>query len=407
MRRRSYLGAAIVVLGLVMSGGAAQAIAPTWKLQTTRNPPGATSSLLNGVSCPTARTCEAVGTYTDAGGHTATLAERWHHRRWEIQSTPDPVGATSSVLNGVSCRRGKACEAVGSYVDAGGATLALAEHWNGRRWEIQTIPSPGGATSSVLNGVSCSAANACTAVGSYINGTDTLTLADRWNGTSWTAQSTPNETGTFGGPAPNVLTGVSCPASSACTAVGSFTDIDVNSDVCPVTMGWNGTTWQPQGGVCPGTNPQLMMGPDAILAGVSCTAASACTAVGRYLNFGDELLLAARWDGTSWTMQATPDPSSGTLVPESNLFNGTSCATVSACTAVGTFADVNGQLTLAEHWNGVSWEIQPTIDPQASPVFANVLNGVSCPARRLCTAVGSYIDSSSGDTVTLAERYSG
>ncbi|MEA2314573.1 MAG: hypothetical protein QOI03_1265, partial [Solirubrobacteraceae bacterium] len=48
---------------------------------------------------------------------------------------------------------------------------------------------------SVLSGVSCTTASACTAVGYYVNSAGTrLTLAERWNGTSWATQTTPNPT---------------------------------------------------------------------------------------------------------------------------------------------------------------------------------------------------------------------
>jgi hypothetical protein len=62
-----------------------------------------------------------------------------------------------------------------------------------------------------LEGVSCSSAKACTAVGS--SGNDTL--AERWDGRNWAVQSTLNPvTGTYF----SELVGVSC--SSACACCG-------------------------------------------------------------------------------------------------------------------------------------------------------------------------------------------
>ena len=54
----------------------------------------------------------------------------------------------------------------------------MAERWNGTAWAMQSIPNPNG--SGQLNGVSCTSASACTAVG-YYGGY--VTLAERWNGT--------------------------------------------------------------------------------------------------------------------------------------------------------------------------------------------------------------------------------
>jgi hypothetical protein len=84
---------------------------------------------------------------------------------WAIQASVNPAGATTSPLQGVSCSAATACTAVGYYINTKGANLTLAERWNGTSWAIQATPNPGGAQRSELLGVSCSAATACTAVG--------------------------------------------------------------------------------------------------------------------------------------------------------------------------------------------------------------------------------------------------
>ena len=78
-------------------------------------------------------------------------------------------------------------------------SLALAESRNGTMWTVQPTPSPAGATFSYLSGVSCTSASACTAVGYFGNSAgNILNLAEGWNGTRWTIESTPNP------PAPSV-----------------------------------------------------------------------------------------------------------------------------------------------------------------------------------------------------------
>ncbi len=67
----------------------------------------------------------------------------------------------------------------GTTVAAAGASAAVAA---ASGWSIQTTPNPAGGSNSILNGVSCTSASACTAVGNYSNGTATVTLAERWNG---------------------------------------------------------------------------------------------------------------------------------------------------------------------------------------------------------------------------------
>ena len=174
--------------------GAVPASASTgWVIQPTPNPTGAADSRLAGVSCPSASACTAVGEYSVLSGNPPvekrlTLAERWNGTRWVIQPTPNPTGAEASSLSAVSCTSASACTAVGTTVSG-----ALAERWNGTAWKIQSVPNRAGGTSVELAGVKCTSATACTAVGQYVNGSGVeVTLAERWNGTSWKVQSTPN-----------------------------------------------------------------------------------------------------------------------------------------------------------------------------------------------------------------------
>jgi hypothetical protein len=185
------------------------------------------------------------------------------------------------------------------------------------------------------------------------------TLAELWNGATWTIQATVNP-----GVRSDGLSGVSCVAASACTAVG-FED-----GQGPLAEGWNGSTWTQQ------PTPRGLP-----LTSVSCTAASACTAVGE----GDLHPQAGTWNGTTWTLKRLPAPT-GT---QGTFLNDVSCAARSQCTAVGFYyTGSNGgfEATLAEAWNGTAWTIQPT--PKEPHGEIGALLGVSCPAGSACTAVG-------------------
>jgi hypothetical protein len=86
-----------------------------------------------------------------------------------------------SSLNGVSCASASACTAVGDY-NNGTTGVTLAERWTGTTWSIQHTPNPTGASFILMTGVSCTSASACTAVGGYNNRTAGVTLAERWTG---------------------------------------------------------------------------------------------------------------------------------------------------------------------------------------------------------------------------------
>src|SRR5437763_1437679 len=222
MRRFLIGGVAVLVL---VAASAAVAMASGWSIQHTPNPPAQQQgSGLGGVSCSSGRACTATGnsvhTVNTSGIKFTTLAERWNGTKWSIKRTPNPTGAMTSLLPDVSCSSGRACTAVGSYLTHNKAkTSTLAERWNGTRWSIQHTPNPPGPSRSLLTGVPSSSTRRCSAVGHALNTNNTkvTTLAERWNGTRWLIQHTPKPTGAH---SPG-LNSVSCFSRSACTAVGS------------------------------------------------------------------------------------------------------------------------------------------------------------------------------------------
>src|SRR5215472_11542342 len=110
---------------------------------------------------------------------------------WSVEPTPNAVIANGS-LAADDCTGPASCIAVGSYESSLGKS-ALAEVWNGTAWRIRAVPVPPGGTHSALDGVSCTVATACIAVGYYTSSQGVkVTLAERWNGTSWSVQPTPD-----------------------------------------------------------------------------------------------------------------------------------------------------------------------------------------------------------------------
>ncbi len=363
-----------------------------WSIQSTPNPSGATSSDLWGVSCASSTSCVATGEYINSSGTTVTLAERWNGTEWSIQSTPNPSGATASSLQSVSCTSSSACTAVGDYDGSGGVWYQLAERWNGTEWSVQSTPTPSGSGETFFRGVSCTSSTACTAVGYYYaTGVGVYaTFPERWNGTEWTIQSMKNPSGAKG----SYLQKVSCATSTSCTATGEY----VNSSGTTVTLAqkWNGTEWSLQ---LP-ANPSGAQ--ESTLKGVSCTSATACTSVGHYLNNqGITTSQVQRWNGTEWSIQTTSNQSG----LAKNLLNDVSCSSSTSCVSVGWYVNNSGIYTVAaDTWNGAEWAIHNP--PAPSGATLSSLVSVSCSSSTACTGVGHYINSS-GTTVTLAERWNG
>jgi hypothetical protein len=356
-----------------------------WVIQHPVSPPAGpvpASAWLYGVSCTSATSCTAAG---DVGLSSAAaqgpLAERWNGKRWAVESAPNPVfGGGGSVLSAVSCFSGRACTTVGERGNVNVSTLA--ERWDGKRWVAQSTPSPAGGEST-LAGVACVSAASCFAVGSSINSdAEAQTLGERWNGSAWVTQRTPNPPAQPG--AGNQLDAVACTSPNACTAVG----LQLNG---PLAERWDGTKWSVQATPSP-QDP----GPGELLA-VSCPSPVACLAVGDTDQTGVHRTrtLAERWNGRKWTRQDSPDPAHGYY----SFLTGISCSQPATCIAVGFYAVPKGnRYTLAERWNGTKWAILPTPNP---PPGGDQLNGLSCPSATACIAVG---ESSAGP---FAERWNG
>lgn len=376
----------------VCGAGAGPAVARGWAVQPAPNPPGATSSVLSGVSCASPRVCIAAGYFINAAGVGLTLAERWKGKSWAIQRTPNPTGARSSLLFGVSCAVRRACTAVGSVTNRAGVTVPLAERWNGKSWKIQRTPDGRAPKTRVsyLAGVSCASRGVCVAVGydGNLRGTAGRTTVERWNGTRWSIQRTPHPAGARAA----FLSGVSCRTPVACAAAGFF----INRAGMGITLAerWDGTSWSIQRTRTPAAAI------DAQLIGVSCSSAVACTSVGYFSDVtGIQVMIAERWNATRWALQRTRYPVGARYVQ----LSGVSCASPGSCAAVGLFNNTPGfDVTLAEHWNGTRWRIQPTPDPAGATNSS--LGAVSCPSKRNCIAVGDFT-SSAGVGMTLVERY--
>src|SRR5215831_17343604 len=384
------VGAVVVLLGPVVGAAASvnavpavssSAPMPGWSIVQTRNSLARTGQLA-GLSCPSSSSCTAVGNFTRGSGVAVTLAEHWDGRRWAIQAAPGPRGARLSVLFSVSCSSPSACTAVGQAVSNQGASAPLAERWNGTRWRIQATPIPR-AGGGFLAGVACASASACTAVGNSNSGT----LAEHWNGTRWRIQATPNPSGAQF----SFLSAVSCASSSACSAVGGYG----NSSGTLVTLAerWDGTRWRIQ------ATPNPSGAQFSFLSAVSCTSASACTAVGSSTSsLNTPVTLGEHWNGTRWAIQSTPNRVGAAA---SGLFS-VACISPRSCMAVGgtsSLSDIGG--FLAERWNGTRWSILPT--PTLPP---GMLSTVSWTSPSSCTAVGQTTNRA-GIFVPLAERWNG
>jgi hypothetical protein len=290
---------------------------------------------------------------------------------WTGTPTPNLDGAHLTGLPAVDCSSAYSCMAVGHAENgpAPGYGVTIAERWNGTSWQIVPTPNPPGKSSS-LDGVSCPRPSVCFAVGSSWPG---FPLVELWNGTSWSIQPSPAVPG-------GSLADVDCSGLLACTAVG-------NADVGAFAERWEGSGWHVQ----PTPNADR-----SSLYGVSCPLRRTCTAVGSSMTGNVESPLVERWFGrvNAWGLQAAPQPEGA----ESVGLGDVSCPDGRLCVVVGSSTAHQGQSSVmaARRFGLGNWSIFPLIALSGSS-----LSAVDCPARHFCQATGRW---GSG---LIAERFDG
>ena len=377
--------------------------------------PGVQGNDLNGVSCPAAGTCVAVG-------DTGTVVLREDGAGWSVVrsgvaddlldvSCPSSIDCiavgqgglvlrsgdggrtwrdariSTSTLRGVSCVPDGTCFAVGdggtierssdggqTWTDvASGITERLDRvdcptadkcvATGGERHAYDLVTSDGGVTWAVKvvitggdngKGVACASEQVCT-----IASADAVARWTADGGASWGGQSQTS--------ALNNVLGLTCVDDHVCYAVGT------RASVFKLTKDGSSGTFVRQTPA-----PDANFGDD--LRDIACPEPAACFAV------GDEGQILATTDGATWTSErkglvpVTPgnrtDPAVATL-------RAATCSDAGACVAVGDEGSVATKAGPSAPW-------LPALSGTRGSQWTPTLFGVSCPGAGVCVAVGSY-----------------
>jgi hypothetical protein len=246
--------------------------------------------------------------------------------------------------------------------------LAAPQATRAAGWSIQSLAADG--AGQALVGVSCVSSSACMAVGdnvtlcpyvAFVCRERAPAFAERWDGLTWSVLPA----GRTPSPSTSTLSGVSCTSATACTAVGVLRRPGGSQ---ALVERWNGTNWNVQAihGLAPGSR----------FLGVSCSSGSACVAVGTQ---GSQAL-AAQWNGRHWIVRPAPGAE----------LDAVSCLSHSRCFAVGLASSPSlCPLTLVDHWNGKRWATSYRIDfRDCQNGDKSRLTGLSCLPSGFCASVG-------------------
>ncbi len=371
------LAAVIGILSVAIPAGAA--IDAATVVPTPNTSPTDTNRLMS-VSCVSSVSCVAVGT-SISSGILQPLIESWDGATWSLQIAPSSSPTENNKLNGVACTSPSSCVAVGAKY-SGGNWHALAMSWDGTSWAIQASANSSPTEDNTLMSVSCAAADSCVAVGFYLGTNGYQTIAEAWDGSTWSMQLSANAPP----PSENFLNGVTCLSVNSCVAVGYHSANNISETLVEV---WNGTVWAVQSSAnVPASNQNT-------LNSVSCVSASSCFAVGVYLDGGHNRSLFEIWDGSAWSVQTSP-----VVSVQFDYTVAVSCVSPSTCVAVGTLSDGGVRNTLVSVWDGSTWSVQTS--PNGPGGGNNFLNGVSCTSSYSCVAVGSANDGTADRTLVLS-----
>ncbi|HEX3842550.1 MAG TPA: hypothetical protein VHU85_17290 [Acidimicrobiales bacterium] len=352
--------------------------APGWSVPLATLPPGGG---FTSVSCISDTFCIAAGggaNQSDASGTVgAGLTQSWDGQSWSDPSVyfPPSAGSNSSpIMPAISCIGGPFCAIVdgSGFVSNGDGTNWITPVALKTAAALPVNPSdPGsGHPGSRDAAVSCTSNKFCAIV-------DNTGNALVWQNGSWLAPQAFG-TGASGADGAGGSTamyasgrvGVSCPSTSACTAV-----------VGTAVLDWDGKAWAEE--AAPWSATLAGSSSSSAIAGnptaIACPSAALCAIVnGPGVSY--------RSGSSAWSPVQSIDPD-GTL-------DAISCPGVSFCMA----ADANGSIVT---WNGSTWTAPIRVIPAASN-YTGIGTSVSCSSSHFCMVLNG-----DGDYATFADSTDG
>jgi hypothetical protein len=297
----------------------------------------------------------AVGEVLSSSGTSTTLAEHFDGTRWSVVPTP-PV---NDPLVSVAAAASNDVWAVGSPVTVSDSPTPFIAHWDGTRWSI--IVSPKLPKNSSLTGVTAPASNNAWVVGNTFGSSNAL--VEHWDGTRWSIVSSPAFTGVF-------VSTISADSSNDVWAFGLS-----NTTGNPEALHWNGATWT---AVAAATG---RFGFEAL--GLAALSPTNVWAVGVQADSDHDANVPAaqHWDGTTWSFVPVPNPTSDA---SPDLLTGIAAISANDVWAVGSHHVSGAIQTLTEHWDGTSWSIIASPNPST----LNELFGVTALSDGTVAAVG-------------------
>jgi hypothetical protein len=289
------------------------------------------------------------------------LAEHFDGTAWSAVPTAALPSGDYGQLYGVTAVASNNVWAVGSFSNVSSSTrFTLVEHWDGSKWHLVSSPTP--SVGGQLNTVTALAANNIWAGGS----TGGANLIEHYDGTAWSIVAAPTPQ------RQSSIASISAISSTDIWAVGAG-----GKYASGEALHYNGTAWS----IVPTPQPFFQGSLSHVVALTSNNVWAVGTGSPR-TGPGGNVTVIEHWDGTSWTIVASPNAAPSV---SSNFLSGIAAVSATDIWAVGYYTNSTGTHTLTEHWDGTSWSIIPSPDGTGA---ASVLHGVAATSTGFVVAVG-------------------
>ena len=386
MPRRPLMLLVACVLGLIPAV-ATQLARPTRVAASS----AVENSFISAVAAPAAGSSVAVGWYSN-GSIDLALVDIQTNGAWLPYVVPMPSGVNQngSKLNAVSCPSTGVCVAAGWYDANSGYQQPLIVSLSSGALSAVAGPLPSGANSvpdASLTAVSCASTTVCAAAGTYADSSsDTQGVLEMLSSGTWTATQAPLPGDAATNPGVT-LSGLTCPSTTVCEAVGAYTNTSsYSSPSSGLVDNLSSGTWAATEAPAP-SGSSAEDGVD--LSGISCPSTSSCVAVGYYVQSGNTYnsALAEVLSSGSWTGANLPLPSNAEAL--FSMSKAVTCTGVGACVAIGMYHDTTGyQYAMSDTLASGSWSTVEAAVP--SGAFTTSLDAATCTSSTSCVAVGSW-----------------
>ena len=222
----------------------------------------------------------------------AALVEHWSAKQWRIVPTPH-LAVQKVVLRAVVEISRNNVWAVGGYGNRAGPAFPLrmlAEHWDGRRWRVVPMPTPGRSENG-LEALAWDSPTSLWTVGSLDNGHGFL---EHWNGHRWSISQTPDVPGSA------TFDAVLATGTTDVWIAGTITRPG-GRHTTALFDHWDGHTWtRVPAPATPNADPSLTS--------LAARVPQDIWAAGSIRSDGHPYTqpLVMHWDGSHWSIAATP-----------------------------------------------------------------------------------------------------